>query len=180
MSRVTIGLVIAVAVLAIILGFTFFGGTPKKVDGPAVKAAKAIVATAEDEREAGDIINAGIAQQVPCGAVAKFAFDPHTGNPRVWVYQRPDGIIECYNSEGWHRTARVHLKSITTLEVDQILADTDTYPPTRKPAAAPAPTPTPAPAATPAPVVVVVPTPAPCAHKPGVRILSEGGSCSDH
>jgi hypothetical protein len=156
-TLMTIG--VGILILALAIGGVYAIITYNS-EGPAVKEANKLAAQLNDQRQAGDIINSVVAQQVPCGRVAKLAFDPRTGNARVWTFRMADGNLECYNSPGFHRTARGPLMGITTLEVDEIMSRPDLYP---VPASRPQGTSVPAPQ--PQQIIVRVetpPSPPPC------------------
>lgn len=188
MGMKQIGIVAAIVVVA---GLIYFGlpyglhaptPTPTPTpnpDGPKVIEAKAAVASLEDSRRADKIIDNGFAQQVPCGVVVHHARNPRTGEARVFVYMRKDGLIECYNGPGKHRMyEEVALKAISDLEVDIILANPTLYPPAGGIATQAVATPAPQANAQQAPIVIVVPqATATTAAPSAVPVLSDGRLC---
>lgn len=94
-----------------------------------VDRAKRIAANAEDGRQAGDIIDSHIALPVPCGAVVRKAFNPYDHTSRFWYFRdRNTGILECFDTPGYHRMWRSPLKGATTDIVEEILMYPRLYP----------------------------------------------------
>lgn len=120
-----IGVVLAIVLAVVALRFAFGSS-----EGPQVAKARAIVATVDDGRQAGNILNAGVAQQVPCGQIPKMAFDPHTGKARFWYARSPtDELLECFNSPGFSRFQEATaLKEVTALVIKEILDKKEYYP----------------------------------------------------
>jgi hypothetical protein len=125
----TLGVVAALIVIWAITALTFWSVAPKpKQDGPQVVAAKALVATADDGREAGTIIDTGYSKPVPCGIAARNAFDPHTGAKKYFYFQWEGGAYECFDTPGYHRVRGVKLEPLGSDQVSNILKDTAKYP----------------------------------------------------
>jgi hypothetical protein len=116
-------------------------------DGPAVKAAKKLVAQATDERKANDVRQAAWPEPVRCDAgTPNLSFiDAATDEPLVFYVKNDDGRILCFDRPGFYTKGTkmgAVLMPVTRAVVAEILAQPCPPPP---PAPRVVPTPTPLP-----------------------------------